>query len=110
MGLVRPLLAMKVSLGVASLAAAAGSWVLVRGRALRHEALHAGPGFDQRAVDREVLAGEELAHLRQAEHAGHELARDVAVQEPVAVLAEHRGLPHLLVHRQPPKPAYPPIV
>src|SRR3974390_2970588 len=47
------LLAMEVALGIAGAAA-----ILSRGRiaaVLRHEALHAGPGLDQRTVNRKVL-------------------------------------------------------
>src|SRR5246500_1581698 len=48
------LLAMEVALGIAGAAAA----ILSRGRLVpifRHEALHAGPGLDQRTVNRKVL-------------------------------------------------------
>ena len=45
-----------------------------RAAILRHETLHAGPGLDQRAVDREVLARQQRAHLRQVQHAGMNLA------------------------------------
>src|SRR5246500_245909 len=75
------------------------------GSVLWHEALHAGPSLDQRAVNREVLARQELAHLRQMENPGHELGRDIAAQEPVAVLAEHGCVPYRIVRRKTHKPA-----
>src|ERR1700757_2587286 len=57
------LLAMEVALGMAGAAAA----ILSRVRLVpifRHEALHAGPGLDQRTVNRKVLAGQQATHLR----------------------------------------------
>jgi hypothetical protein len=36
----------------------------------------------------EVLARQELAHFRQIQNPGHEVGRDIAAQEPVAVLAD----------------------
>ena len=55
------------------------------------------PNLDQRAVDREVLARQQRAHLWQVQHRGHELARNIAVEQPVPVLAEH-GLHPTLDH------------
>ena len=96
MRVVLALLAMEVALGIAPAARLA----LSRGRiaaVLRHKALHAGPGLDQRAVDREVLAGQQLADLRQVQHARKELGRNIAVEQPVPVLAEHGRIPHRIV-------------
>ena len=42
--------------------------------------------------------------------AGHELARDIAVEQPVPVLAEHRRIPHRIVRREPDEPAEQQIV
>ena len=72
---------------------------------LRHEALHAGPGFDQRAVDGKVLAGQLAADLRQVENARKELGRDITVEQPISVLAEDGGIPHRIVRREPNEPA-----
>jgi hypothetical protein len=66
--------------------------------------------LDQRSVHREVLAGEQMTHLRQVENAGEELRGDVAVEQPVAVLAEHRRIPHRIVRRQADEPAEQQIV
>src|SRR5215470_702418 len=87
-------LTVEVAPGIA--AAALGRLI---GAVLRHEALHAGPSLDQRAVDREVLARQKLAHLRQIQNPSHELGRDIAAQEPVAVLAEHGCVPYRIVRR-----------
>src|ERR1700736_4980395 len=40
---------------------------------LRHETLHAGPGLDQRADDREMLARQKGVNLRQVQYRRHEL-------------------------------------
>jgi hypothetical protein len=68
------------------------------------------PGLDQRAVDREVFAGQQLAYLRQIENARKKLRRDIAVEQPVPVLAEHGRIPHRIVRRQPDEPAEQQIV
>ena len=44
-------------------------------------------------------------HRRQVQHCTHERRGNVALQQPVAVLAEYGGHPHRIVHRQPDKPA-----
>ena len=65
MGVILALLAMEVALGIAPVAlviALSGRWTAA---VLWHEALHAGPRLDQRAVDREVIAGQQRA--QQAE-------------------------------------------
>src|ERR1700741_1853055 len=65
MRVVLALLAMEVALGIAPLTAARllPRWWIIA--ILRHEALHAGPCLDQRAIDREVLTGQEPTPLRQ---------------------------------------------
>jgi len=95
-------LTMEVALGIAA-AAAFSSWrfTLVLG----HKTLHAGPGLDQRAVDRKMLARKQLAHLRQVQDDRHELGRDIAVEQPVAVLAEHGRIPHWVIRREADEPA-----
>jgi hypothetical protein len=107
MGVVPALLAMEIALGVPG--AVAIRWRFAAA-ILRHKTLHAGPGLDQRAVDREVLAGEQHVHLRQVQHAGEELGRDIAVQQPVPVLAEYGRIPHRIVRRQPHEPTEQQIV
>jgi len=41
--------------------------------------------------------------LRQ--HGGEKLARQLAIEQPVAVLAERRGVPHRILDAEPDKPA-----
>src|ERR1700685_3112505 len=76
MRIVAALLATEVTFRIAPAAPAAAfscRWVAA---ILRHEALHTGPGFDQRAVNGEVLAGEQTTYLPQVENARNELRRD----------------------------------
>ena len=103
MRVVPALLAVEVALGVAPTATMTFSrWRIAA--VLRHKALHAGPSLDQGAIDREVLAGEQLADLRQVQHADKELGRDIAVEQPIPVLAEDRRIPHLIIRREPDEP------
>jgi len=71
----------------------------------RAEALRARPGFDQRAVHREVFVGEQRLDLRLRQHRGEQLHRHVTGQQPVAVLGEGRRVPHRIVHPKPHEPA-----
>jgi hypothetical protein len=68
------------------------------------------PGFDQRAIDREVIARQKLIHLGLRQHRRQELGRDVAFQQPVAVLREHRMVPGRIVDADPDEPAEQQIV
>ena len=72
---------------------------------LRPEALHAGPGLDQRAVDREVLVRQQRLDLGLGQHRAQELGRDLALEQPVAVLGEHRHVPDRIVDAEPDEPA-----
>ena len=98
-------LAMEVSFGIAPATAVLTFPRRRLAAVLRHEAFHAGPGLDQRAVDREVLTREELADFRQVQHANHELTGNIAVEQPIPVLAEHGRIPHRIVGREPDEPA-----
>jgi hypothetical protein len=71
MGVVRALLAMEVRFGIAPPALRRR---LARA-VLRLDALHRGPGFDQRAIDREVIARQKLLHLGLRQHRREELGR-----------------------------------
>ncbi len=57
-----------------------------------------------------MLAGEQLADLRQVQHARKELGRDIAVEHPVPVFAEDRRIPHLIIRREPDEPTEQQIV
>ena len=46
----------------------------------------------------------ELAHLRQVQDDTHEPARNIAAEQPVPVLAEHRGVPDRVVSRETDEP------
>jgi hypothetical protein len=88
--IVRAFLAMEVRSGIAS----ATLRRRFAGAVLWLDALHRGPGFDQRSIDREVIVRQKLIHLGLRQHRRKEL-RDVAFQQPVAVLREHRMAPGL---------------
>ena len=100
---VAPPLAVEVTLGIAP--AAGARWRFAASFRLRFEALHAGPRFNERAVDAEVVVREQPADLGLAQHRLEELRGDLALQEPVAVLGEHRHVPDRRVHRQADEPA-----
>ena len=65
MRVVPALFAMEVAFRIAPAASATAFARRRLAALLRHEALHAGPRLNQRAVDREMLAGEQGADLRQ---------------------------------------------
>src|SRR6516162_4529721 len=98
-GLVAALLTVEVPFPIAArrrrLAAA------VRGA----KALHAGPRLDQRAVDREMVVRQQGLDPLLVEYRRHELADNITVNQPFAVLGEDRNVPHRGIQRQPDKPA-----
>jgi hypothetical protein len=57
-----------------------------------------------------VLLRQQLLDRRLVQHGHHELARDIAVNQPVAVLRKRRRVPHGRVHLPPDKPAEQQIV
>ena len=77
---------------------------------LRHKALHAGPGLDQRAIDRKVVAGEQPLTCGRFSTLIKELGCDIAVEQPIPVLAEHGCIPYRIVDRQSDEPAEQQIV
>src|SRR5258707_14257830 len=85
MGVVRALLAMEVRFGIAPPALRRRLAKAV----LRLDALHRGPGFDQRAIDREVIARQKLLYLGLRQPRPEELGPDVAFQQPAPVLPDH---------------------
>ena len=62
-------------------------------------------GLDHRAVDAEMLGREQPAHVRPVEQARQELGRDLALQQPVAILRERRVVPDRIVDAEPGEPA-----
>ena len=110
MRVVLELLAMEVALSIASTTAILA---IARGRiaaVLWHKAPHAGPGLDQRTIDREVLAGKQLADLRKIQHLGEELGCNIAPEQAIPVLTEYGPIPYRIICRQPNKPAEQKIV
>src|SRR5579871_329891 len=103
MRVILALLAMKVAFGIATAASRAGlarlSIII-----LWDKALHRGPRLDQRAIDREVLAGKQLADLRQVQNRDKELVRDIAIEQPIPVFAECRRVPHRIIDRHADEP------
>ena len=95
---VGPVLAVEVSARVATTI-----WWLVL-IILRAEALQAGPGLDQGAVDREVLAAQELPNPRVAQHRRQEFGRDLTLEQPVAVGRERGRMPYRIVVPEPHEP------
>jgi YaiO family outer membrane protein len=69
------------------------------------EALEAGPGFEQGAVNAEVLLAEQVACPRLREHGLEKGGGHVPFQETLAVLAVSRGIPNSLKPAHPHEPA-----
>ena len=74
------------------------------------KALVTGPRFEQRAIHREVVRGEELLLVRQRPHLLEERLGDVPREQPIPVLGEHRRIPDGIVRREAHKPAVQEIV
>src|SRR6185436_12351479 len=79
MRLVRPLLAVEVRFGVAAAALGRRLAMITTWAVLRLDALHRRPGFDQSAVDREVVARQKLLHLGLGHDRCQELRSDIAL-------------------------------
>ena len=88
-----------------------GGSVSIRGAAvLGLEALHRGPGLDQRAINREVLIRQQPLHAWERQKSGQKPGGDVAFEQPVAVLGEGGRVPDRIVDAEPDKPAEQEIV
>ena len=74
------------------------------------EALKRGSGFDQRAIDREVLVREQSECLRLRDKLPKEFAGDLVRQQSVAIGSEARMIEARLVQLQVQKPAEQQIV
>ena len=68
------------------------------------------PGFDQCSVHGEVFFRQQALLARLLQHLLEERLRDVAFQQPLAVLGEHRHVPHRIVHVQAHEPAVQQVV
>lgn len=73
-------------------------------------ALLRSPGFQQSAIDGEVIGREQMASARLLDHAVEEGNRDVSGQESLAVLAEGGRRPHRIIGVQADEPVEEQIV
>jgi hypothetical protein len=71
---------------------------------LAAEALETGPGFQQRAIDREVFVREQARRARLGEDAIKERGGDVTLQQPISILAESCRRPDRVIHAEADKP------
>ena len=78
---------------------------LIVGAVLRPKALLARPRLNQRAVDREVLLGQQPTAIGQAQHLGKEAFHHLMRQQPVAILRERRVVPDRIIERHADEPA-----
>src|SRR5437588_12967139 len=88
----------------AALGVPARTLAVVVAPVLPPEAFDRRPRLDRRAVDREVIARQQLLHLRLRQHGCQELRRDLALQQPVAVLGESRVIPDRIIYPKSNKP------
>jgi hypothetical protein len=91
MRLIRPLLPAKVHRGIAGII---GRWLLL---VLRLETLCSRPGFQQRAVDCEMLVRNQALGSRFLYYARQKLLGYVGLQQAVPILREHGRVPHFVV-------------
>ena len=80
-------------------------WLVRRRLVLGSEALHAGRSLDQRPVNGEVLIAQQVPFRGAADHRVEELAGQLVLQQPFAVLGERRRIEAGLDHVHPQKPA-----
>src|ERR1051325_4762026 len=80
-------------------------WTTAVRRVFRLEALHRSPGFDQCAIDREVLARQQPLDPGLRQNRTQKLHCDLASQKSVAVFRKGRVVPYRIVDAQPDKPA-----
>ena len=72
---------------------------------LRLEALERGPGFDQRAIDGEVLCAHQVRVTRLVHNAVKEHLRHLVGHQPLAVLRERARIEAVLEHAHAEEPA-----
>ena len=84
--------------------------VIVRLGLLRFEAFVRRPGFDQRAINREVLVRQKRFHLLMFEKLGHKLLEHIAFLKAFPVLGEYGRVPDRIVRREADEPAKQQIV
>ena len=79
-------------------------------RRLKPETLERGPRLDQCAIDGEMIVRQQRRDLLVRQDCREKFARNVGIQQPVAVLREHRRNPHRIVDAEPHEPAEKQIV
>ncbi len=94
------LVAMEVHRRVAWVVWRTGLWWSL----LRSKTLLTRPCLDEGAIDRKVLIRKEMELLRLLEHPTEQGQGDVARQQPLAVLGEHRRHPDRVVHPETDEP------
>jgi hypothetical protein len=67
--------------------------------------LLAGPRLNQRPINRKVLVTDQIMFSGQTKHLLKEFGGNIGFQETIPVLAEHRVIPHTLIHRETDKPS-----
>ncbi|CAD6563264.1 hypothetical protein LMG24235_08506 [Paraburkholderia sabiae] len=77
---------------------------------LAHEALVSRPRLDQRAVDAEVFAREQILLLSYGHYFVEEFDDRIVLDQSLAILREDRGHPHLVIHCQADKPTKKPVI
>ena len=98
---IRPALATETHTGIARIIRRRHG----RGVGFLLEALLARPGFDQRAVEREVLVGQQMMGLGLRQDLLEERRGHLARQQAVLVLGEDGHIPHRHVQIETDKPA-----
>src|SRR5262245_61675605 len=93
---IRSLLALEVDRRISRVVGRGGTTASL----LLLEALLARPGLDQRSVYRKMLVGQKPLLPGMAENTFEEGSCDLALKQPVPVLAEHRRIPDEIVHAQ----------
>jgi hypothetical protein len=71
---------------------------------LATKALHRSPGFDQRAINTEVLIGYQIVRSRLRYHRPQQAAANLMISQSISVLGKARCIPDRIVHFQPDKP------
>ena len=70
----------------------------------------AGPRFDQRAVDGEMLVRQQWRDIFVMQQLLHEAIANIALLQSLAILRKCRRIPHRVVRRKPDEPAVQKIV
>ncbi len=100
MRIIRALLTAKIASIIAATASTRATRAVLGSKALVRRLC-----CDHRAVDAEMLIAQKARHPSLLNDGLEQLTGDVCLEQPIAVLAEGRVIPHRLIHRQPDEPA-----